>query len=173
MPDTDDGLTPEPEKPSLPVFGPTEPTEVEAEEYYKAGLFLLKRNKPAEALAAFRHSFNLKTGELRYMSYYGLCIALTEGRAWEGLALCEKAVTKDPNGPELLLNLGRAFLAVNDRKKAHMAFRKGLSIDRDNKGLKVEIERMGIRKPSVFPFLERQHPLNKFAGKVLYKLKLR
>ena len=32
---------------------------------------------------------------------------------------------------------------------------------------------MGIRNPPVFPFLERKHPINKLAGKVLYRLRLR
>jgi hypothetical protein len=32
---------------------------------------------------------------------------------------------------------------------------------------------MGVRKPPVFPFLDRKNPLNKIVGKALYSLRLR
>ena len=153
--------------------GEGEPRERDAEEYFKAGLFLLKRDRTKEALAAFKKAFASKSGDPRYMSYTGLCMALAEGRTKEGIDLCEKAVRKEFFRPELFLNLGRVYLHSGNRKKAHLAFRKGLSLDRENMGIRQELDRMGVRKPPVFPFLDRKHPINKFAGKVLHKIRLR
>ena len=145
----------------------------DAEELYKAGLFLLKRDKVKEALAAFKRAFKIKGSEPRYMSYLGLCLAIAEGKSREAVTLCEKAVQMEFFRSELFLNLGRVYLISGNRKKAHMAFRKGLALDRENRNLRTELEKMGIRKPPVFPFLERKHPINKLAGKVLYRLRLR
>ena len=147
--------------------------ELNAEELYKAGLFLLKRDKVKEALSAFKRALNIKVKEPRYMSYTGLCLALAEGRVKEAVSLCEKAVSMEFYRSELFLNLGRVYIVMGNKKKAHMAFRKGMALDRDNRSLRMELERMGYRKPPVFPFLDRQHPINKVAGKVLYRLRLR
>ena len=49
---------------------------MDAEELYKAGLFLLKRDKVKEALSAFKRALNIKGKEPKYMSYTGLCLAL-------------------------------------------------------------------------------------------------
>ena len=54
-----------------------------------------------------------------------------------------------------------------------LVLRKGLTVDRDNSDIKKELEFMGVRRPPVFPFLDRRHPINKVAGKVLFRLGLR
>ena len=145
----------------------------DAEELFKAGLFLLKRDKVREALSAFKRALNIKGNEPKYMSYTGLCLALAEGKTRESVVLCEKAVSMEFYRSELFLNLGRVYIVMGNKKKAHMAFRKGMALDRDNRSLRVELEKMGYRKPPVFPFLDRQHPINMVAGKVLYRLRLR
>ena len=158
---------------TLPRERGTGTQDSDAEELYKAGLFLLKRDKVREALLAFKRALSIKGKEPKYMSYTGLCLAIAEGKMREAVLLCEKAVSMEFYRSELFLNLGRVYIAMGNRKKAHMAFRKGMALDRDNRSLRVELERMGFRKPPVFPFLDRQHPINKVAGKVLYRLKLR
>lgn len=147
--------------------------EQEPEELYKAGIFLLKRDKTREALVAFRHALAIRGAEPKYMSFYGLSLALVEGKLREALGLCEKAVGKEFYRPELYLNLGRVYLMAGNRKKAHMALRKGLALDRENMEIRSELERMGVRRPPVFPFLDRRNPANKVAGKVLHRLRLR
>jgi Flp pilus assembly protein TadD len=145
----------------------------DAEELYKAGLFLLKREKVREALVAFKRALSIKDTEARYMSYTGYCLAVSEGKTKEAVMLCEKAAEKEFYRPELLLNLGRVYLLAGNRRKAHMAFRKGMTLDRENNELKSDLELMGVRKSPVIPFLDRKHPINKLAGKVLYRLHLR
>jgi len=143
----------------------------DAEEFYKAGLFLLKNETAREALVAFRRAHLMKETDPRYMSYYGLCLALGEKRIQEAVALCESAVKRDFVHADLFLNLGRVYLLAGSRWKAHRAFQKGLSLDTDNRDIHRELDRMGSRRPPVLPFLERSHPINKLAGKLLYKLR--
>src|SRR3990172_4143788 len=136
-------------------------SENDPEELFKAGVFLLKRDKAREALSAFKRALFMKEKEPRYMSYTGLCLALTDGRTKEALVLCEKAVEREFYRAELFLNLGKGYLVAGNRRKAHDAFRKGMALDRDSREIRVELERMGVRKPPVFPFLDRKHPINK------------
>lgn len=156
----------------VPGGGPEQPS-MAAEDYFRAGMLFLKREKYREALAAFRHALSLQELEPRYLSYTGFCLAHVEKRSKEAVSLCEKAIRIEFYRPELFLNLGRVYLLAGNKRKAHQTFWKGFALDMDNKELRVELERMGIRKPPVFPFLDRKHPLNKIVGKALYKLRLR
>jgi len=144
-----------------------------AEDYFRAGMLFLKREKYREALSAFRHALDLQKLEPRYLSYTGFCLAHVEKRSRDAVDLCEKAVRIEFYRPELFLNLGRVYLLTGNKRKAHQTFWKGYSLDRDNRELRSELEKMGIRKPPVFPFLDRKHPLNKVVGKALYNLRLR
>jgi tetratricopeptide (TPR) repeat protein len=147
--------------------------ERDPEEFFRAGVFLLKRDKAREALIAFKHALQMKGAEPRYKSYFGVSLALSEGKVKEALLFCESAVEKEFYRAELFLNLARVYLMAGNRRKAHAVLRKGLAIDRDSRDIRQELDKMGIRKPPVLPFLDRRHPLNKLAGKVLHRLRLR
>ena len=155
------------------AYDPSGENSEDPEELFNAGLYLLKRGRVEGASAAFRRAFILKNTEPRYMSYYGLTLAMTTGRAREGVTLCEKAAKDDFFRAEMFLNLGRAYMYAGNRKKSHAAFRKGMTLDRDNKEIREELGNMGVRKSPVFPFLDRKSAINKFAGKLLYRLRLR
>jgi len=154
------------------VGGSSQPA-MAAEDYFRAGMLFLKREKYREALAAFRQALSLQELEPRYLSYAGFCLAHVEKRSKEAIELCEKAVRIEFYRPELFLNMGRVYLLSGNKRKAHQTFWKGFALDRDNKELRAELEKMGTRKPPVFPFLDRKHPLNRIIGKALYKLRLR
>ena len=117
----------------------------DAEELFKAGLFLLKRDKTRDALTAFRAAYLQKENEPRYMSYTGVCLALAEGKTRDGVKLCEAAVGKEFYRAELFLNLGRVYLLAGNRKKAHQAFRKGMALDKESRDLRSELERAAWR----------------------------
>jgi tetratricopeptide (TPR) repeat protein len=157
----------------MPPDNQAEAKQVDAEEFFSAGLFLLKSQRLKEAHQAFRRAFEMKGSDPRYMSFYGYTLAKVGGRVKDGLLLCEKAAEKEFYRAELFYNLSQVYLEVGNRKKAYETLRRGLAIDRGNKELVRELEKMGIRKPPVFPFLDRSNTINKLAGKALYKLRLR
>jgi len=145
----------------------------DAEEFFQAGVFLLKRGRPKDALKALSRALSIKATEPRYMSYYGLSMALSGGDRADAVGYCERAIQRESFRSELFLNLGKVYLSAGNRKRAHQAFRKALALDKDNREVRTELLKMGVRKPPVLPFLDRGHPLNKLAGKWLHKLRLR
>ena len=154
-------------------FGGDEKEAAELESLYREGCLLLRMNKPAEALETFRRGMRLRDKDARFRSYVGYCTAAVEGKAKEGVSLCEKAVASEFYRPELYLNLGRAYLLAGNRRKAHQTFWKGYSLDKNNKELWEEIVKMGVRKPPIFKSLARGNILNRLTGKFLYTLRLR
>jgi len=114
------------------------------------------------------------------LSYYGCLEAIVNKNYVRGIDTCLKAI-KILNGwlpfgqeffyPVFYLNLGRAYLAAGDRKKAIEVFCKGLTFDGGNRELLREVRKLGIRRKPVVPFLPRSHFINKYIGMVLHKLR--
>ena len=67
------------------------------------------------------------------------------------------------------LNLGRVYLTVGDKYAAIKAFRNGL-LHEKNQLIAEELNRIGWRDLPVFTDLPREHPLNRYLGKLLKKL---
>lgn len=145
--------------------------EKSAEDFYRAGIILLRRKREKEALAAFEHACKREPDDSLYRSYYGLCLAITRRRSAEGVQLCAQAAEEEFFRPEVHLNLGKALLATGRREEAERAFREGLSLDEDNREIIRELEKMGVRKRPLLPFLPRRNPLNRWPGLLFHRLK--
>ena len=105
-------------------------------------------------------------------SYYAFTIARERGEFQKALSLCRESMKDEPNETTHFLNLGRIFLAAGHKEKAIETFRKGLRLGR-NPRITHHLEKLGIRKPGVFPSLDRDNPLNKYMGKILARIGLR
>ena len=123
-----------------------------------------------EARRLFSRACEMSPEEPRYASYCGLLLGMVMRKLKEAQELCEGAVKRDPKSVDLLYNLGRVYLMQGRRADALQAFRKGLLIDPDNMVIHRELENIGTRKKSVFPFLGRSNPLNRFAGMLRSRL---
>ncbi len=147
-----------------------------AEAYFQRGLTLMKEGNYQEASGCFREavrrdrSQELFEKEAKYLSYYGLCLALGEGKVAEGLNFCRKAIEEDVFQPVFYLHLGKVYLKKGSKRKAIKAFRQGLEFDKNNEQIKSEIEQLGTRKEPFFSSLSRSHPLNKYMGILLARL---
>ena len=75
------------------------------EQLFEDGLAHLKKHRSKKALDAFRRALEAKPSEPRFMSYFGLCLASTEGKIGDALPLVEKAARKEFFRPELYFNL--------------------------------------------------------------------
>jgi tetratricopeptide (TPR) repeat protein len=144
--------------------------ESDPEKLFKLGLQCLKRNLPLKAHMAFTRAYKLRPEEQRYCSYYGLTIAMVHRNLEPALKLCSEAMEKNYMYPDLYRNLGRVYLLAGQREKAYGVFKEGLKLDAASRDLHAELATMGIRKPPVFPFLDRNHPLNFIAGKLRHWL---
>ncbi|MCP4716806.1 MAG: tetratricopeptide repeat protein [Deltaproteobacteria bacterium] len=145
-------------------------SEQDPEEFFKEGLVLMDVNNLREAMVAFKHALEMRPAVPRYMSYYGLCWALNARKAREPVMLCEQAVKKEIFRPELFCNLGKVYMLRGNRQKALAAFRKGLELDSDYRPIIGQIQKMGVRRSPVIPFLKRNNPLNKFLGIVINQI---
>lgn len=108
----------------------------------------------------------------QYASCFAYCIARERGQYQLAMTLCEKAIAREPENTLHYLNLGRVFLLAGKKTEALDVFRRGVSQERDQRIID-ELNRLGERKPPVFPFLKRSNPLNKYLGMLLKRLGLR
>lgn len=143
-----------------------------AEARFHRGLTALEAGRGVEALALFEAAIELerragrKTRQARYLSWYGLCLALEGGRARDGAELCRQAIGLEFFNADLCWNYGRVLLVLARRKDAYRAFLKGLTIQRNHQGILRELGRMGWRRRPVVPFLARGNPVNKVLGRM-------
>jgi tetratricopeptide (TPR) repeat protein len=140
---------------------------------YLAGRSLLEKEQFQDAIIAFEMALEECPEEPLYMSYLGLALAKARRNGKRAIELCEKAARRHFYQADLLHNLGRVYLMSGQRGKAHVTFREGMGLgddaDRNFEGL----EEMGVRIKPVFSFLDRKHPLNKYAGMTLKRLGMR
>ena len=106
------------------------------------------------------------------LSCLGYCLAVLERDLVKAFDLCQRALRQEPFNPLHHLNLGRVYLLSGNKCQAISTFRIGLQFGRHPRIIE-EIERLGMRRPLLFPGLDRRHPLNKVLGFVFSKLGLR
>lgn len=144
-----------------------------AEESYRQGLRSLQLGKGLQALAYFEAAIQIdrqhltdEPGQARYLSFYGLCLAIEARKPMEGIKFCKEAVALEPFHGDLYHNLCRAFLAANRKKEAVKALVDGQRVEPDHPGLRQQWKQMGERKPPVLTFLDRSNPINVALGKM-------
>ena len=104
------------------------------------------------------------------LSSYGYSLAMGENGVDEGTLLCIRALKLEPDNPAFYLNLGRIYRKAGKKASAIKILRRGLMSDKRNKEIHFELERLGIRRRPIIPFLSRSHPLNRFLGKITSRL---
>jgi tetratricopeptide (TPR) repeat protein len=148
-----------------------------AEESFQKGLESISQGRRKEAMALFEAAIELerKFGshgpQARYLSYYGLCLALEKNEIREGLRFCREAVTLESYNSDMRCNLGRVLMRAGRRKEAYASFVRGLSLQSDHKAIRRALRAMGIRRRPVLPFLARRHPLNILLGRLRPEVK--
>lgn len=143
----------------------------DAKELHARGAALLRAGNSLAALACFEKAYNIeKTPAIT--SCLGLCIATERGRISEAVTLCCEAIDQDPGNPLHYRNLGKVYLKAERKTDCLEILRKGLSCG-DDPEISELLERIGMRKPPVFSFLPRRHFLNRYAGVIMRRLRLR
>ncbi len=142
-----------------------------ADELFEKGVVLLKENNFLGALSCIEKAYSIRKRP-EAGSYLGFCIAYERGQITEAIALCRSAIAEQPGNPVHYLNLARVYLKAKRKDDALDVLRKGISFG-DNKEILSLLENVGVRKETLFPFLRRSNFLNKYAGLLLHRLKLR
>ena len=143
----------------------------QAEEIFIKGLQAYTNGHEYLALVCFEYAVDLEKSPL-YCSYLAFCLAKVRGQYCKAIALCGEALEKESSNAVHYDNLGRIYELSNQREKALETLRQGLQFQRKDE-VRRELEKLGTRGKSVFPFLQRGNPLNKYCGLLLKKLGFR
>lgn len=144
---------------------------LDAREFFARGKEELDMGDWLSALTSFEKAVQLECSPV-HCSFLALCIARERGLYRKAIAICQEAIAMEPANPLHLLNLGRIHLLRGEKIEAIRVFREGLKAGR-NQRIVEELERLGIRKPPVIPFLSRNNPINKYLGMIFSRLSLR
>jgi tetratricopeptide (TPR) repeat protein len=103
-------------------------------------------------------------------SYYGLAVALARGEVERGRRLCEEAIAGGALKADLYVNLARVYLRCERKQLAVEALLTALAVSPNDRTAWTLMAELGWRRPPVFRFLPRSHPVNRCAGLVRHRL---
>jgi tetratricopeptide (TPR) repeat protein len=149
-----------------------------SDELFRRGLEALDRKQYQQAIVMIQSAIEQDRQEgaskgprMRFMSYLGLALNLSQGRSDEGLKLCEQAAKRDFFDADIFCNLGIVHLRHRQKGPAFDAFRKGLALKHRHARILYELARIERRDAPVFPWLARDHFLNHSAGVLRYRMR--
>jgi tetratricopeptide (TPR) repeat protein len=147
-------------------------------EYFEEVQQLLKKGNGKRAIEVLEEALFKFPNDPFLLSYFGCLTAVVRNHPKEGISICLNAIKQlhstMPFGSEFFypvfyLNLGRAYIKGGKKKEAFIAFHQGLQNNPDNKDILGEIKKLGSRKKSPLPFLQRSNPINKYIGLLISK----
>jgi len=146
------------------AYNYNEGQQTEAIQVFRFGLAHLRDGQSFEALSAFRQAASMEPENPYFLSYYGLSLGQAS-RSWEEAeALCLAALRKRRQIPQLYLNLAELYRCRGRVAEAVETLRDGLRYTGQDSRLVEAMTYFGYRKPPVFSFLRRNHPLNRYFG---------
>jgi hypothetical protein len=143
-----------------------------AEDSYARGVRALTRTRTREALALFETAIEIERRngaekpQPRYVSFYGLCLALEKHRLHEGISFCREALAQEFYNPDLCCNLGRLLVMANKRKEGYAILCKGYRLQPNHPGIRAALRDLGQRRRPPLPFLSRANPINILLGRM-------
>lgn len=105
-------------------------------------------------------------------AWYGYCLARERNEFRQGISLCNEARQNKPRSSDIYLALGRIYLLAGKRNSTIRALHKGLQLD-NNREIYRLLDSIGIRKPPVFRFLDRDSMVNVTSGRLFAMIGLR
>jgi tetratricopeptide (TPR) repeat protein len=127
-------------------------------------------NDRASAHEIFEKAYRRNLNDVRVLSNYGLTLVLVEGDRQRGIRFCEEAVRRGPLTTEMLVNLARALVVTRNKEQAVRALHRALELAPNDPRVRQEFLSLGLRRPPPIPWLPRNFFLNKWLGKLSWKL---
>ncbi|HQR68468.1 MAG TPA: hypothetical protein PLB02_13850, partial [Thermoanaerobaculia bacterium] len=104
------------------------------------------------------------------LSYYGLCLAHSQGNYQEGAKFIHIAIHNEPMVGEHYLVLAKLWRHVRNRRKMVDAIQRGFEASPRYLPLRKLAQEVGLRKDPVLPFLSRDNTLNQALGRLRSKM---
>lgn len=136
------------------------------------GRALLEQEPPA-AHAKFEHAWLRDRNDPRVLSHYGLTLVLVEKDRDRGIGFCEEAVRRGPPNSERLINLARALVATRNKEQAVRALKKAQDLRPDDPRVAQEFSALGLRRRPAFAIFSRSFFLNRWLGRLTWRLSRR
>ena len=130
----------------------------------------LLESDPKAAHAIFERAWRKNLNDPRVLSNFGLTLVLVEGDRQRGIRFCEEAVRRGLLTTETLVNLAKALVVTRNKEQAVRALRKAMELAPDDPRVGEEFAALGLRRPPPIPWLPRDFFLNKWLGKLSWKL---
>jgi Flp pilus assembly protein TadD len=137
---------------------------------FKEGLTQLKNQYASKALAHFSKAASLDEHNPFYLSYLGLAMAAAQQKWQDAEDLCYSAVRMKRAQPELYLNLAEVYRLQGKRQDAVETLLEGFPLTKRDPRIGKALRKYGVRRPAVFPSLDRNHFLNRHLGKIRYSV---
>jgi tetratricopeptide (TPR) repeat protein len=141
-----------------------------AENNFKKGLVALVDDDPGRAVDFFRRALDIERDrkvrrpEWRYLSYYGLSLALSGDPGPRAIEACETAAAREGVRSDLYLNLGQVYMMADRVDRAREALQRGLELDPRSLPLIEELSRVCRRSRPPIGGLHRDHRVNRVLG---------
>jgi Flp pilus assembly protein TadD len=136
---------------------------------FKEGIQLLQQGYPAEAHGRFQRAVELEKQNAYYLSFLGVSEARGK-KNWAAAAdHCETAIGLKRNEGQFYLNLAEVYLSAGRRADAVAVLDRGLIYVSDDPRLNRARAKLGRRRSSVLPFLDRGHLFNRILGKLRHR----
>ncbi|MBN1550662.1 tetratricopeptide repeat protein [bacterium] len=145
----------------------------EQRQAFQKGMTYFKRQQYDKALSCFRKAVacenitELRDTDPLYLSYYGIALATARSKFDVAKKLCNIAVSRGKEHPEVFLNLGKVYEVSGNKTMAINTYRAGYREHNTNADLYGALQRLNPRGKSLIPFLDRDHFLNKYSGLLL------
>jgi hypothetical protein len=114
----------------------------------------------------FRVLIDAGSRDPKHLSYGGLIVAIEEGDVKTGLSWCERALELAFYDAQMYINLARLHELTGWKTQAAKVLRKGLRIEPGSKKLLAELNRVNPRQPNPVRGLPRNHPVNRYLGRL-------
>jgi len=137
---------------------------------FRKAMELLRGGQGKHAASIFRQIIASGSRDPKHLSFGGLVLATEEGDVKTGLSWCERALELAFYDPQMYINLARLHEQTGWKTQAAKVLRKGLRIDPGNKRLLAEINRVSPRSPNAIRGLPRNHPVNRYLGRLKSEL---
>ena len=140
------------------------------EKEFAQGLEYFRDGYVGKALEQMKAAAEAEPGNALYLSYLGLLVAAAQKDFEKAEQLCHMALKLDRAEAQCYLNVAEVYMRAKRPKEAMEALREGLQRTKRDKRIADAIARLSGRRRPVFPFLEREHPVNMVLGRLRHRI---
>lgn len=140
------------------------------EKEFQLGLQYFRDGYVGKALEQMKAAAEAAPKNPLYASYLGLLVAVAQKDFENAEKLCLMALKLDRGEPQCYLNIAEVYTRGKRAKEAMEALREGMQRTKRDKRIVDAIARLSGRRSPLFPFLEREHPVNRALGRIRHSI---